>query len=256
MRNADLGTTSSGTAVGRLSFSYSPIWSAPKKAVISQHLNVLMYDTSDRLVDPAELLSGDDEVNLMRTLDRLVVKQGLADLARAVATGRKYIACLPITSYSLLDRWGIPNVFDSFLRGLPQPLPQLLVLDVIDAQALERRDIVQCAKAASGKCRYLLLRASLDQTNFSSLSSPMVRAVGGSLRDHAWSERDAAKKLDAFVTSAFQAKLETFIFGIHSRSMAFSAIAAGFDYMSGPAIAQDASDPTGVSPLDMLGLFG
>jgi EAL domain-containing protein (putative c-di-GMP-specific phosphodiesterase class I) len=256
LRKSLIGATSSGIEINGIDFSYSPIWSAPKKAVISHHLNIAVRDTDGRSIDASELMTGVDEVKLMRSIDRLVMKRGLADLARSVTANRKYIACIPVTSYSLMDQWGTPTLLESLLVGLPQPLPQLLVLDVVDAQALERKDLLRCANAAANKCKYLLLRASLDQTNFSALAHPMVRAIGGSLRDHAWSEKDASKKLESFVTSASTAKLETFIFGIHSRSLAFAAIAAGFDYLSGPAIAPDAADPTGVSPVDMLGLFG
>lgn len=251
-----IGATSTGVQVAGLRFTYSPIWSAPKKAVISYHLNMTMRDRAGRAIEPEDVFGGGEEVRLIRTIDRLVMKRGLADLARAFAANKKYIACIPVTSYSLLERWGTPTIFDSLLQGLVNPLPQLLVLDVIDAQAMERLDLVRCATAAKGKCKYLLLRASLDQTNFSAFAHPMVRGIGGSLRDHAWSEKDAAKKLDAFVASASNAKLETFIFGIMSRSMAFAAIAAGFDYISGAAIAPDVEDASGVAPADMLRLFG
>ncbi|HVJ43671.1 MAG TPA: EAL domain-containing protein [Dongiaceae bacterium] len=256
LRNEGIGTSAAGVDVAGLHFTYSPIWSAPKKAVISYHLNMTMRGGGGRTIEPEEVFNGSEDVKLIRTIDRLVMKRGLADLARAFSANRKYIACIPVTSYSLLDRWGTPTLFDSLLQGLTSPLPQLLVLDVIDAQALERTDLVRCATAAKGKCKYLLLRASLDQTNFAAFAHPMVRAIGGSLRDHAWSEKDAAKKLDAFVTSASAAKLETFIFSILSRSMAFAAIAAGFDYISGPAIAADVEDASGVAPVDMLRLFG
>lgn len=239
----------------KLTFTYSPIWSAQKKAVISYQLNMAMQSVDGTDLDPADAFGGEDDINLIRTVDRLVVKRGLADLSRAIAANRKYIACLPVTSYSLLEQWGTPTIFDAALAGLPSPYPQLIVLDVVDAQVLERRDLVQCATAATAKCRYLLLRASLDQTNFAGLAHPNVRAIGGSLRDHAWSEKDAAKKLDSFVTSTVGARLETFLFGIHSRSMAFAAIAAGFDYVSGPAIAPTLDEAGGVSPIDMLGLF-
>lgn len=243
------------SAVPELSFKYSPIWSAQKKAVISYQLNMTMQDSEGKILDPADIFTGEDEINLIRTVDRLVMKRGLADLSRAIAANRKYIACLPVTSYSLLERWGTPTILETVLTGLASPIPQLLVLDVVDAQVLERRELVQCATAAASKCRYLLLRASLDQTNFTGLAHPAVRAIGGSLRDHAWSEKDAAKKLDTFVTSAMAAKLETFLFGINSRSMAFSAIAAGFDYVSGLAIAPNMDEAGGVAPIDMLGLF-
>ncbi|HVI91364.1 MAG TPA: EAL domain-containing protein [Dongiaceae bacterium] len=251
-----IGVTTAGVEVAGLRFTYSPIWSAAKKAVISHHLNMTMRDGAGRVIEPEDIFGGGEEVRLIRTIDRLVMKRGLADLARAFAANKKYIACIPVTSYSLLDRWGTPTIFDSLLQGLVNPLPKLIVLDVIDAQAMERLDLMRCAAAAKDKCKYLLLRASLDQTNFSAFAHPMVRGIGGSLRDHAWSEKDAAKKLDVFVAAASSAKLETFIFGIMSRSMAFAAIAAGFDYISGSAIAPDMDDASGVAPVDMLRLFG
>ncbi len=238
-----------------IDFSYSPIWSAAKKAVISHHLNMIVRNADRNTSTIGELIAETDDVELIRSIDRLALKRGIADLTRAIAENRKYIACIPVSSYSLLDKWGMPTIFDSVLTDLAQPLPQLIILDIVDAQALDRRDIAQCAATAAGKCRYLLMRLSLDQLSFSTLANPMIRAIGGSLLDHAWSEKDASRKLDSFVTGASSAKLETFIFGIHSRSMAFAAIAAGFDYISGTAIAPDADVPGGVLPIDMLGLF-
>ena len=243
-----------GIEVAGIDFSYSPIWSAGKKAVISYHLNMTMRAQDGHVITPEEALGGTGHMQLIRTVDRLMMKRGLADLTRAVGANRKYIACIPVTSFSLLEGYGVPTLFD-MLTGLANPLPQLLVLDVVDALAMERKDLMLCAAAAAGKCRYLLLRASLDQTNFGNMAHRAVQAVGGSLNDHAWSEKDATKKLDTFVASAAKATLESFIFGVNTRSMAFAAIAAGFDYLSGPAIAADTIDPSGVAPIDMLGLF-
>ena len=87
------------------------------------------------------------------------------------------------------------------------------------------------------------------------LSGVTARPVGIDLADHDTGERELMKFLDRLAEEMTGKDASTFIWGADSTSAAMMAIAAGATYVAGDAVADNVSNPAGVSMLGLSEIF-
>ncbi|QEX24103.1 hypothetical protein FRZ61_40440 [Hypericibacter adhaerens] len=230
------------------SFRYQPIWHRETQAITSYSLN-LRFLVGDAQLSVNELMDWESDSEVAAAVDLLMVKKSLADLATMMRQGTKAILSLPLHR-ALLDMPVARAELLALLSAAPVPMRQLVLLDLLDAYAGDWALLPALVGGLRRVSREVVLRLSLDHTDFSRVLAAGARTVGGDLREQAWPHARAMRGLAEFGKAARAAGLRSYVLGINTPPLAIAAIAAGFDYLAGSAVSPEIPEPVGVVPLD------
>jgi len=229
-------------------FRYQPIWHRETQAITSYGLN-LRFLVGDAQLSVNELMDWEDDPEVVVAVDLLMARKALADLAAMLRQGTKAILSLPLHR-AVLDMPVARAELLALLTAAPVPMRQLILLDILDAYAGDWTLLPALVGGLRRVSREVVLRLSLDHTDFSRVLAAGAHTVGGDLREHAWPHARAMRGLADFGKAARSAGLKSYVLGINTPPLAIAAIAAGFDYLAGSAVSPEIPEPVGVVPLD------
>jgi GGDEF domain-containing protein len=229
-------------------FRYQPIWHRETQAITSYGLN-LRFLVGDAQLSVNELMDWESDPEVVVAVDLLMARKALADLAAMLRQGTKAILSLPLHR-AVLDMPVARAELLALLTAAPVPMRQLILLDILDAYAGDWTLLPALVAGMRRVCREVVLRLSLDHTDFSRVLAAGAHTVGGDLREHAWPHARAMRGLADFGKAARSAGLKSYVLGINTPPLAIAAIAAGFDYLAGSAVSPEIPEPVGVVPLD------
>ncbi len=239
--------------VDSVSFTYRPIWDCTRHAVTWFNLEV-MFQVGSETKSLSEIEASLGRPEIIAAIDQLVVKKGLADLTRMIAQGSKAIVSLPVHR-SVLDHPAKREPILALLRALPSEMQRLIALEIVDSYAGDWALLPALLATFRRVCRDVVMRVSLDLTDMRRIKASGLRMVGGDLREHPWSETQALRELEAFAKAADEAGIDSYVDGLGAMSTVVAAVCAGFDLVSGSAVAKDVEFPSGVYFLDSVNLY-
>jgi EAL domain-containing protein (putative c-di-GMP-specific phosphodiesterase class I) len=222
----------------RLEFRYQPLWSAGSNAFLCHRIEARARFDDQPAVAVEQLAQDEAGQAVVRAYDRAVLAQALRDSLRALDLGSKYVAVVPLHAASFASepdrQWILAT-----LQGQPEPLPKLVVLELIDGEAMRWTDLTRHVWAFHKSCRRIVLRQALDHLPWfqSQHLPPQAIGVSAVVPHSAVSEQEIIERMDRFTESARKRQFETYLYGLRSRSLAFAAIGAGFTHVSGDVIA-------------------
>lgn len=240
----------------RFEFSYQPLWSAASNAFLCHRIDGRVHFGDQPAMEIDPLGEQDEDHAVVRAFDRAVLAQALRDSRRALDQGSKYVAVVPLHAASLKSepdrQWML-----AALQKQPDPLPKLIVLELIDGQAIRGNDLMRYVWSLHKSCRRIVLRQALDHLPWfqSQHLPPQAIGVSAVVPHSAVPERDIIQRMDRFMESARKRQFESFLYGLRSRSLAFAAIGAGFSHVSGEVIASSTHEIGRVTAARLDALF-
>jgi EAL domain-containing protein (putative c-di-GMP-specific phosphodiesterase class I) len=222
----------------RFEFRYQPLWSAGSNAFLCHRIEARARFDNQPAVAVEQLAQDETGQAVLRAFDRAVLAQALRDSRRALDQGCKYVAVVPLHAASLASdpdrQWILAT-----LQGQPEPLPKLVVLELIDSEVMRWTDLTRHVWGFHKSCRRIVLRQGLDHLPWfqSQHLPPQAIGVSAVVPHSAVSEQEIIERMDRFTESARKRQFETYLYGLRSRSLAFAAIGAGFTHVSGDVIA-------------------
>lgn len=170
-------------------------------------------------------------------LDVLTLNKGAEALENLFKSDKKSLIAMPIHFETLAKRTRRIQYMELFTKhfgnrerriifevcGLPDGIPQSRLTELV--------------AELHNNARSVLTRVAMDHKVFKGYHESNVHAVGIDVYTHAGSERDIMEKICAFLKAAKQYRLKTYIIGIDTISLYSAAIAEGFDYIAGYALA-------------------
>jgi hypothetical protein len=239
----------------RFEYRYQPLWSAASNAFLCHRIDAQARFGDQPPIAVDQFGDEDGGPALVRAFDRAVLAQALRDSRRALDRGSKYVAVVPLHAASLTsdpDRQWILSA----LQGQPEPLPKLIVLELIDSEDIRWSDLTRHVWSLYKSCRRIVLRQVLDHLPWfqSQHLPPQAIGVSAVVAHTPVPEQDIIQRMDRFMESARKRQFETYLYGLRSRSLAFAAIGAGFTHIAGDVIAPAANEVgrVAVAPLDAL----
>lgn len=229
-------------------FRYQPIWHRGTQAITSYGLT-MRFLVGDAHLSLGELMEWEDDPQVIVSVDLMIVKKGLADLAAMLRQGTKAILSLPLHR-AVLDLPLARAQLLSTMSDVPPQIRKLVLFEILDSYAGDWTVLPALVVVLKRVSRDVVLRVSLDQTDFSRVRAAGVHVVGGDLRDHPWPQTRSVRALSAFGKAARVAGYQSYVFGLNAPPLAVAAVAAGIDYLAGSAVAQETPEPLGVLPLD------
>jgi hypothetical protein len=238
-----------------LTYRFDPRFEAgPRGPIAVDSPGLDSQEIEARGMDSLGDMTGDPD--LIRNLDHLVLNRAVLDLDRAIEAGAKYVAMVPIHVESLA-RDQDQKALLKFLEQQPAALLQLLSLEIVDTRKSKFNDLVRHIWMLKDRCRQIILRQETDRMPWLPSQHLPPGAVGMSVRIPGADvpELEIATAMNGFVKGVSQHGIETFVFGLRTRSLAFAAIGAGFSQVAGPAIAARSRTPSGVASAGMHDIF-
>lgn len=231
-------------ALASLKIMYQPMWNLRHQAItsyfaIASARNVFgnqLWDEAIRhefssIISPAEL-------------DTFVTRTVMRDIAQHVAQGNRVLVGWPVHFETLATRVS-RDAYMELCRELPEAVRQLLVFELCGLPAgIPNSRIIDVTGVLCPFCRNIMVRISADHKRFDVLHTGNIDAVGFSLSGFHVSDAQRIAMMNQFVEGASRAGLRTYIHGLADRTQALAAVAAGFEWISGPAVEQ---------PLEALG---
>lgn len=235
---------------------YLPFWSVNARAFLAYRIDprLRMEGRGPLRVDSLRDEIGDPD--LIRGFDRLVLDLSLLDLNRSIAAGGKYVATVPVHVESL-ERETDQKSLLKFLEQQPASTLRLLTFEIVDTKNSRLLDLVRYIWMLRDRCRQVVLRQDLSSVPWLQFQHLPNGAVGMSVMTPSAvvPEQQIVEEMNAFVKAVAKYRIETFAYGLRSRSLAFAAIGAGFNHVSGAAIADRTRSPQGVASAAMDDIF-
>ncbi len=255
-RTAASGAGAADAEAWRFDFSYQPLWSATSNAFLCHRIDAVARFSDQPSVAIDNLPDQDENHALVRAFDRAVLSQALRDARHALEQGSKYVAVVPLhaaTFKSDPDRQWVLNT----LKSQPDPLPKLIVLELMDSQAVRWNDLTRHVWSFHKSCRRIVLRQALDHLPWfqSQHLPPQAIGVSAAVPHAAVAEREIIQRMDRFMESARKRLFESYLYGLRTRSLAFAAIGAGFSHVAGEVIAPSTDEIGRVTVARMDALF-
>lgn len=232
---------------------YMPVWRR-KGRMLTGHLLQVVRQRDDGGCEPVRstlsdpfALDGPDPVDLP------ALAQAIRSIQSVVRTDSESLVVVPV-NFHTLERERYRQVYLQLCSRLDARERAFLVLELVGvphdlAPFLLEKRVAQLVPY----CRAVLGRADLRRRLPSQWRNTGVHAVGVDL-DLDWSlEKDLLQGLDRFTDRA--GPLHTYVLGLRSRSLATGAIAAGFDYLCGAAVAPGRKALSGVQKFDTWALY-
>jgi hypothetical protein len=243
---------------------YEPFWHVGSRAFLTYRFDP-RFEAGPRgpiAADGTEMPGMDSlgditaDPDLIRGIDRLVLNLAVQNLNRAIESGAKYVAMVPIHIESLARDQDQAALL-KFLEQQPAALQQLLTLEIVDTRKSRFDDLVRHIWMLKDRCRQIILRQEMDRLPWLQSQHLPAGAVGMSvpIPGAEVPELDIVVAMNGFVKATARHQIEPFVFGLRSRSLAFAAIGAGFSQVSGPAIAAYSRAPGGVASAGLGDIF-
>jgi EAL domain-containing protein (putative c-di-GMP-specific phosphodiesterase class I) len=237
-----------------LAFSYRPLWQA-RRGFVAAYRCSLRTRIGDHEVMNDLPAAEDEEIALANVMDRLVLRRSIKDLVANVNQKRATVIVVPV-HYLTLARAGISSGFARLVHAIPRNIRQLLIWEVLDAPVGVWTPQIRPAIAILTRSgRAVFLRVDVDTKDLRELTSLGVHAVGIDVRQSREAEPVLMRKIERFAAQAERARLQCYMDGADSISFANMAIAAGFDYVAGEAIAQTINEPAGIVQTAMYDIY-
>jgi hypothetical protein len=235
---------------------YLSFWNVNARAFLAYRIDPRLRTEGHAPLRVDSLRDEIGDPDLIRGFDRLLLDLSLLDLNHSIAAGGKYVAVVPVHVESL-EREADQKSLLKFLQQQPASTLRLLTFEIVDTKKSRLLDLVRYIWMLRDRCRQVVLRQELSSVPWLQSQHLPDGAVGMSVMipSAVVPEPQIVEEMNAFVKAVTKYRIETFAYGLRSRSLAFAAIGAGFNHVSGAAIADRTRSPEGVASAAMDDLF-
>ena len=242
-------------------FSYLPIWHVSKQT-IGAHLCQLSLEYGSKQIPYLSILKDDTDIELANIIDKILCRKANQDLKESVLEGGINIVSVPV-HYSTFAKLGSQREFQILCQHIPPELRNLWLWEIVKAPIDSWRSHLPPAVAAVKPFgRMILVRADLFRTDFSDvvrnlrhLRSAGVYAVGFDLSDLSAPESMLIELLEQFADGTRKHGLKCYAHGLTSMSLITAAVCAGYDHLSGQAIAEPVDSLQGIRPTPVQAMY-
>ncbi len=221
--------------------SYSPCWDAKTNAILFYKGQV--DGTACPREAPLKGAAGRRPLTPEETVavERLALTRVSQAIEGLAAQGKRLLFSSPV-SFASLVRQSDATPYLRQLANLPAEVRQLLVIEILGVGlGAPQMRLSELAGFIGRRCRSLICEVAPDDRHLERFASIGVHAVGFALKpQHETSQR---AEFELFAERAQTARLAAQVSDVRSRSQVIAALAAGYRYISGPAVAAPAAEP-------------
>lgn len=227
--------------------SFTPVWNVRKDLVTAYVPNFI----------DARLQNGpDDEASgdiCSAQNDAAVLVRVKQVLRQTIESGLGALMILPVHFWTL-ENQGLRGAYLEALSNVPAPHRQFLLFEVrqIPADASRFR-LGEALRYLRGRCRNALARVPITESGLSRYKT--AGFFGLTVEQPQGGDQRVSKVLDKLAGAAEAAHLHLHMTGLSRRALLLPAITAGFEYLSGPAVAPIIPSPAGLQDLEIERIY-
>jgi hypothetical protein len=230
--------------VGEIGISFRPTLYVPRKMMSIYDCRAQRLDALDHHHAGSHAYWHAD-APMVFAIDRAVLQLAIRQVRLAAEAQPAPLVQVTLHASALLAISGGQLV--DLCHGLDQPLRRHLVIEIVGANVGVgfTPHIHEAVQLVHPFCRAVIARIKPGFTDLERLARHGFVSVGMDLDDPEVSLTSGMLKIDVLPLArlAHAAKLQAYLYGIHSAEVARAARAAGFDYLNGPAIAGEVTTP-------------
>jgi len=235
-------------------FDYLPLWSA-KKQVVSTYICRVKLVHGNALVSPDRIFHATRDGPALATVDRLVLRNSLIALHMLAGGDLPNVVGVPV-HLSTLMRAQSQRQYAELCSRIPEKLRHFISWEIVGIEGGTWQS--QLASAAGRLCRFgrgVVICLDIHDREFGELHHHAIQAVGVDLAKMTGKEADILQSIENFAAAAQKQKLQVYVKGVKTLSLAVGCIAAGVDFLAGEAITGTADNPWGIMPYETEKLF-
>jgi hypothetical protein len=184
--------------------------------------------------------------NSRGTRDIALLIRSARDLEACLKNNERAVLIIPV-SLDTLNRFPFREYFLQNCRDLPESVRSHIVLQVLDVPkdfpAWRFREIVE---EPAKLVRNIILKSEIKRTSFSNLAKCGSHAISFSLKTTCPDEGIVVQLLNRFAVKTDEINCQAMAEDVPTASLLESAIAAGYTYVSGPAVGMEQASLQGM----------
>lgn len=237
-----------------LKMSFHPVWYT-KNNLITGYYCQLNHD--GRRIGPADIrdLLEQSSIDVAAAkLDATLYRHAAEAVQYLLKEGLKALLIVPV-HFSTVDRLRFMSSLLEAGGTLPEAARELLVFELIDLpHDLSRFRMREPVGYLRPRSRAMIARTGFELADLEMFKELGFHGVSVDVGSYDWKEARLLKGFERFVEDTESDRLQSFVHGISSKSLAVAAVAAGFRYMDGEAISESVDHPKRIRPyeIDML----
>jgi EAL domain-containing protein (putative c-di-GMP-specific phosphodiesterase class I) len=243
-------------ALSGLKMRFHPMWHVHNK-LITGYRCVYSYKSNRVTVYEAGRLLREaaDEV-VCAKVDIATCQQAIAGVQSLLQHGQKALMIVPV-HYSTIEQARFLAAFVDTIGKASDDAKKLIVFEILGVPTgLSRFKLHEPLSHVRARCRGIVVRTGADFSNFEMYRELGVHAVGlDAFEYRSWKEQKLIVLLEQFGTLAQRYRLHSFVHGVQTNSMTVAAVASGFTYVDGPAIATDLDSPERIHAFAVESLY-
>ncbi len=248
-------TASDIDALAALELVYQPVWHTKNNLITAYKCTLRSKGRYVSSRDAHQLLDTSTREVSNAKIDAHVYGHSLKAVQYLLAQGLKALLIVPI-HFSTIDRLRFIGSFLDAGRGSDEAAKALIVFELIGLPAnLTRFRLREPVGYLRTRARALMVRPGFEHADLEMYKEFGFHGVSVDLNDYDWAESRFIKSFEQFAINAETARLQSFVHGISSSSLAVGAVAAGITYMDGDAISDPVTTPARIRPFELDMLF-
>ena len=224
------------SALAELGFCYRPVWHVYRQALLTVNCLPQRRNCRSTLDFGHAVLGMDPDHQEIAELDLLMLQRMIQDLMLLAQRGRLSLLAIQVHIKTLMGARSSRD-FVALCQSIPEQLRDRVVFEVIELS----KDVPQVSASRAIPrilpfCRTVIGQVPLGRTDFEDLLNTGIATVGIDLGRRRLSESRLFEAMERFAERAAEVGFGTFVHGLHSKSLATTAVCSGFRYLDGDGI--------------------
>lgn len=218
-------------------FLYRPLWNIGRGTLPIYTCTPACALGPFEFITGEALLSKNAGPRKIAMLDEMVLSCVSDELRSQQASQLRSVICIPVHYETLVGER--VAVWISLLETIPRTIRDKVIVEIVNlTQGVGQLATYSLVRKLKSHVRYVFGRLDFGDVNFRAWRETDVAVVGIDVEVDDRPEIDVINEINHFASLAKQHGLHTYVRGLRSLSLAVAAIAAGVEYMDGPAVAE------------------
>ncbi len=237
-------------ALSLIRIDYRPMWSLKQKAITTYFASTTAVSVFGRSLRDDEVRQEFSSVVSTIEFDSFVTRSALSGLTEALSQGSRMMLCWSIDFETIATRQ-TRHDYLAICQEIPDPIRKLLVLEINHLPTgVPQSRLIEVIINLRTYCRAIFIRVPAEFRRCAALASSGAYAAGFSL-NHGGTDEEKIRLINEFAEQCAKFGLRSYIRGVPSRAQVLAALAAGIDYVDGPAVAKPSELPGAMRRFDI-----
>lgn len=223
-------------ALGSLKVLYQPMWNPRHRAIAGYFATVTAENVFGKQLRDEAIRSEFGGILTPAEFDLHVTRTAVHSVTNHMSNGTCILAGWPVHFETLATR-ASREAYIRLCREIPETIRQLLFFELVgQPDGVPASRILDVVGVLRSFCRSVMVRVPADFRRFDVFQGANIGAVGFSLLGSQAPDGQAIAQISRFAENAARTGQRIYVHGLNSRSQILAAVAAGYDWIDGPAV--------------------